>query len=91
MNEATTTKGTTMKVTNAIKKLEKAGYTITNSGMIFVAARANSNRVIEFIRNGGSDEIAVIKVRGSGEANDPMTDYYCGSYANTITQAMRYA
>jgi len=80
-----------MKITNAIKKLEKSGYTVTNEGMIFVAARENSKRVIEFIRNGGSDQIAVIKVRGSSESNDPVTDYYCGSYMDTITQAMRYA
>jgi hypothetical protein len=80
-----------MKITNAIKKLEKAGYSVTNSGMIFVASRENQSRVIEFIRNGGSDEIAVIKVRGINDENDPMTDYYCGSYMDTITQAMRYA
>jgi hypothetical protein len=37
-----------MKITNAIKKLEKAGFEVTNDGSRFSARRASN--IVEFIK-----------------------------------------
>jgi hypothetical protein len=73
----------------AIKKLEKNGFTVTSSRSHFLASHPDARSVIEFFRNGGSDEVVCISVRQRDEKNDVMTDYFAGTYTNTITSAIR--
>jgi hypothetical protein len=40
-----------MKLTNAIRRLEKAGYRITNDGILYAAKRPNNRRAILFSRD----------------------------------------
>jgi hypothetical protein len=78
-----------MTVTNAIKKLGKAGFQIVGD-YIFSASRMGSRMVIEFSRNGGgSEEVVCIRVRAKTDHDDSMTDYCAGVYCDSITQAIR--
>jgi hypothetical protein len=80
-----------MTTTNATKKLTKAGFKVESTGYRFQASNPSFARVIEFHRNGDSEEITCIKVRHANDHNDVMTDYSAGSYADNITQAIRRA
>lgn len=81
-----------MTIQNAIKKLEKHGFktTIGNTGNVF-AVNPHYKRWIEVMRNGNSDDIAVIDLRTPGQDDDIMTDYHAGTFCDNITQAIRYA
>ena len=79
---------------NAIKKLEKNGFAITNntnSGII-IANKEDKTRYIIIRRNGGdlSDSIATIQVRKQYCDDDTTTDYFAGVFCRNITQAIRY-
>ncbi len=78
-----------MKVTNAIKKLEKAGFKVTNDeGNFFATA---GNEIIEFFHSGdGSEEVACIRVRSADDYDDSMRDYCAGVFCDNITQAIRH-
>jgi len=79
-----------MKITNAIKKLEKAGFEVINYGKKFSARR--SNDIIEFHQNGGgSDQVICIRVRSANDHDDSMTDYSAGVFCDNISQAIRLA
>ncbi len=78
-----------MKVTNAIKKLEKAGYTVKQNGHQFTAENG-SLRVIEFCKNGSdSDLVTCIRIRAKCDRDDVMTDYCAGTWCDNISQAIR--
>ena len=78
-----------MKVASAVKKLEKNGFEVTENRGNFFAIRGN--KVINFFRNGGGDEITCIGVRNQNDHDDPMTDYYAGVFVDSITKAIRIA
>ena len=79
-----------MKITNAIKKLEKAGFKINKSGGLYSAKRGSD--IINFRKNGGdSDQVICIRVRSECDQDDQMTDYFAGVFCNNITQAIRLA
>lgn len=78
-----------MQVQNAIKKLEKAGFTVQENSGRFVA-RNSGHRQIEFLRNGRSEEITCIHTRKIGEQDDSMTDYFAGIWHDNITQAIKF-
>jgi hypothetical protein len=80
-----------MTLANAIKKIEKAGFNVENINGIYRASKPTAPRVIEFFRNGRSDEITCINVRRLNDNHDSMTDYCAGSWVNNITQAIRIA
>jgi hypothetical protein len=78
-----------MTITNAYKKLIKAGFTVLNVSGSFTAAHAASNRVIEFHRNGGSDNVTCIRSRRISDKDDAMSDYFAGSWHDNLTQAIK--
>mgnify|MGYP000906961277 FL=1 len=79
-----------MKITNAIKKLEKAGFEVINDGSRFSASRKND--IIEFIQNGGgSDQAICIRIMSANDQDDMMTDYCAGTFCDNISQAIRIA
>lgn len=80
-----------MKVTNAIKKLTKAGFTVTNYGPTYTAKRELGKDIVSFFRNGGSDEVVCINVRHQDDHHDLMIDYSAGCFVDNITQAIAIA
>ena len=94
--EATTATETTnkiqnMKIQNAIRKLTKAGFDITNAGNKYTAAKAGCKYVVEFIRNGSSDETACIGYRHQNHFSDSMSDYCATFFCDSLTQAIASA
>ena len=80
-----------MKITNAIKKLERAGFKVTETEYSFVAEKAGC-RLIEFHRNGGgSESVVCIRTRRKTDKDDSMTDYCAGVFHKNITQAIESA
>lgn len=81
-----------MTITNAIKKLEKAGFTIENfENRIFYARNPKASRLIEFHRNGRSEDVAIIHLQREGEKACHHTDYFPGFFVDTITKAIKRA
>jgi hypothetical protein len=80
-----------MKIQNAINKLQKNGFIVTHNGSQFSAKKGNCKRVVEFSRNGHSDEAVCIGFRHEDDHTDIQSDYFAKTYCNSLTQAMRYA
>jgi isopropylmalate/homocitrate/citramalate synthase len=79
-----------MKITNAIKKLKKAGFEVINEGSRYSASRESD--IIEFIQNGGgSDQAICIRIKSVNDQDDMMTDYSAGTYCDNLSQAIRLA
>lgn len=76
-----------MNITNAIKKLAKAGFEITNTGNRFFATKASD--VISFVNQ--ADYIVCIKVRSGNDHDDVMSDYSAGVFCNNLTEAIKLA
>lgn len=90
-----------MNVTNALRKLAKAGFTVvathTSSGSehmvagtdtAWIASHKDSGEVIEFLRNGRGEEITCIRTKRPNDKDDSMTDYFVGIWQTNITQAI---
>lgn len=83
-----------MTITNAIKKLEKSGFKVTNSITnpgIYTAEKDGLKRFINFYSNGGTDDICIIDLRTKGREDDLQSDYHAGTFCDNISQAIRYA
>ena len=80
-----------MTATNAIKKLEKAGFKVETVYRKFQASNASTPCVIEFFKNGGSEEIVCINVRRHNDNHDSQSDYCAGVWASNIKQAIELA
>jgi hypothetical protein len=80
-----------MTLANAIKKIEKAGFTVEKINNTFRASKSHTPRVIEFFKNGSSEEIYCINVRSLTDEHDSMTDYFAGIWARNLTQALNLA
>jgi len=83
-------------VKHAVRKLEQAGVE-GNAGTVnpsfLNATKEGCRSRIEVLRNGGdrAGQVATIKVIPVGERDDFNTDYFPGSFAPNITQAIRWA
>lgn len=82
-----------MKVQNAIRKLERAGFTPrTNLADTRYSFDSPSGRdVVEFATNPGCEHVIIIRVRGVNDRDDHHQDYIAGVYADNMTQAIRLA
>jgi hypothetical protein len=80
-------KGNEMTTANAVKKLEKAGFTVTNERNIFKAAKAGSRRFVQFIKDGGSDWVTCVKVVCIADAADHTEGVYCDNISRAIKMA----
>lgn len=82
-----------MKLTNAIKKLTNQGFKVVNNknnAQFYSASKPESNEVIEFAKNGHSEEITCIRTKRVTEEDDTMTDYFCGIWHDNLSQAIRF-
>ena len=80
-----------MTLTNATKKLNKAGYEVSKVGSVYQAEKKGGRDVVTFFLNGGDGNVTCIKVRAVGDRDDSMTDYSAGVYVDNITQAIKIA
>jgi hypothetical protein len=74
-----------MQTTNAIKKLEKAGFSVTVTGVRIKAAKPGNRHNVRFSDQGGD----VVCISIGCEESDAMIDYYPRSYCNSIAQAIK--
>jgi len=79
-----------MKIQNALNKLNKAGFTISENGNRFSASKPNSKKVVEFLRNGRSEEIACVGFRNINDVSDSQIDYCATIFCDSLNQAMRH-
>jgi hypothetical protein len=87
-----------MKVSNALKRLEKAAGNITihkrDDGTPWLVTAKFGRRIVEFLANGRwspDASITCIRVRRENDHDDSMTDYFAGSWMRNLTQAIRLA
>jgi hypothetical protein len=81
-----------MKITNAIKAVSKAGFTVNQNGHRYSASKVGTPYLVEFIKNGGDSENAIcIGVRHNTDHSDSMTDYCATIYTRNIKQAIELA
>jgi hypothetical protein len=81
-----------MKIQNAINKLQKHGFTVTTADdYSFTATKQGLRRVVEFSRNGRSDEATCIGFRPINDNSDPLTDYCATFFCDSLIGAIRSA
>jgi translation initiation factor IF-2 len=78
-----------MQVKNAIKKLEKAGFSVSSNGRNVTAKKGT--KVISVSANGGDmvDQVATVRVRSAMDMDCSQTDYFAGVYCDSVTQAIK--
>lgn len=81
---------TTMTIQNAIKKLEKSGFSVAFDGNRF-SAKGLRQYIVSFYRNGSSDQVTCIGVHKEGDECDSQTDYFPVIYCDNITRAIKLA
>jgi hypothetical protein len=81
-----------MKIQNAINKLHKNGFAVaTQDDRFFTASKRGLRRVVEFSRNGRSDEATCIGARPINDHSDPLTDYCATFFCDSLAKAIRSA
>lgn len=83
-----------MTVGNATKALTRKGWTVKNEGRSYTAAKEGNVYEISFWANGGDSldtSVVCLKVRRYTDVSDIQSDYFAGSFAKSIPQALRYA
>lgn len=79
-----------MKLSNAIKKLEKVSENgVKQDGQIY--SGLINGQVVSFSQNGREDSAVCFHVKAVGEKSDSMTDYFPGSFCDNLSQAIRLA
>jgi hypothetical protein len=81
-----------MQLQNALKKMNKVGevkkdeygqYSVINNGRV-LSIGCNPPH------NTPKTDVVSINVRRVNDVSDSMTDYFAGSYFNTLSQAIRF-
>lgn len=80
-----------MTITNAIKKVTKAGFTVTQNGQRYSAKKEGLKYLVEFLKNGSEDLAICIGVRHESDHSDSREDYSATIYTNNITRAIKLA
>ena len=85
-----------MKVKNAIKKLQKLGYSVEANRSGHVYSSEIGKYVLEFHKSSwcevdGEPEINIIGVRRDYDESDPMSDYCAFTFFDNLSQAIRFA
>jgi hypothetical protein len=80
-----------MTITNAIKKVTKAGFTVTQNGKRYSAKKDGVNYLVEFSQHGSEDIITCIGVRHKNDHSDSQSDYCATIFTDNISQAIRLA
>ena len=78
-----------MQLTNAIKKLNKSGFVVSNAGNRYSAKKVGLKYVVEFINQETS--VLCIRVRQENDNDNSMVDYSAGTWCDNLTQAISLA
>ena len=78
-----------MKITNAVRKLERLGLEVETNGVGEHWA-IYKGYVVSFYRNGGSGEITCVNTKRVGEESDSQSDYFVESFHDNLTRAIRF-
>lgn len=83
----------TYKIKSIEAKLTKAGYIITRDDIgRYCASKPDGLSVIEYFRNGREEDYTCsIRVRRKADLDDSMSDYFAGSFATSIKDAIELA
>ena len=76
------------KTINAVKKLQKEGFTVESNNGRYNAILEGSKEVVEFIDQNG--EVICISSRRINDQPDAMTDYFPQTWHDNISQAIRF-
>ncbi len=79
-----------MLLHNAITRLEKNGYKVSNhNNSLYFATK--QNRVIDFVSQTDEDGtvISAIRTRQTSDVDDSQHDYFAGVCVNNLAQALR--
>lgn len=93
-----------MKYLTTIKRLEREGFlvhreirdSVMNPGTTyedgFLACLPDGLRVIEGSKNGGdTDTVATLRVRRFTDHDDSLSDYFAGTWCDTVKRAIELA
>ncbi len=80
-----------MKIENAIKKLNKEGFTVIEANGFYSAKKIGCKKLVEFHRNGRSDEATCIGYRRENHHSDSMTDYCATFFCDSLARAIKLA
>jgi hypothetical protein len=78
-----------MKVSNAISKLQRAGFEVTESVTNNRVTAVKGREVIQFWKQ--DDKAIGIKARRIDDEDDSMRDYSAGVFVDSITRAIAIA
>ncbi len=78
-----------MKISNAIKKLEKAGFKVVQNRQEYIAKIDGNPYAVEFFKNGTQDDVTCIRVKHRKDKDDVTTDYCAGCFYDNITRAIK--
>lgn len=92
-----------MKLSNAIKTLERKGFVITANEPYpsqidgemcppdkYEARKEGSRRLVTLYRTGREDDVASISARDFRDEDDSRSDYFAGSYFKSLKQAIEF-
>lgn len=80
-----------MKTLNAIKRLNRRGFSVLQEPCRITAEKDGYRRIIELHCNAGADFVGAIKVRSRNDRDDPLSDYIAGSYFPSLAKAIQFA
>jgi hypothetical protein len=78
-----------MKLQSAINKAAKAAKSEPTKNGMFYTFEFN-NQLLQFSKNGRYEEITCISTRKKGQEDDVMTDYFCGTYHDNLSKALKF-
>ena len=80
-----------MKLAFAVNKISKAvGTEPTKNEHGNILTWKAGRYTVSVYRNGDGEEVALIHARHTGDTPDSMSDYFPGSYFDSIPQLLRY-
>jgi hypothetical protein len=77
-----------MKLQNAVKKLEKAGFKVKTNDNFVSAKKEGHRRLVEFFVQ-RDDEVTCLGIRHEDDKSDSMSDYCATLFCDNITQAIK--
>lgn len=80
-----------MQVQNAIRRLERHGFTPRPGFNAPRYSYEKDGEIIEFSTNPGSTHVHTIRVRRAEDHDDAMQDYCAGVFVDNLSQALRLA
>jgi hypothetical protein len=82
-----------MLIKSVTSKLSRAGWTVETyrDGSAFQARKTGNHYIIEFLRNGGTENAICLAIRKETDHDDMHSDYHAGCFADSIKEAITLA